>query len=76
MSKFKEREKELTPVRLKFCKERIESMGYEIKAEDQTSIIFEYKGENVRLFPYTGWFTGKTVKDGRGLRKLINQIIP
>ena len=32
------------------------------------------KGERVMVYPYTGWFTGKTVKDGRGINNLLKQI--
>lgn len=37
-------------------------------------IEFEYKGHIVKYFPYSGWATGKTIKDGRGLMNLINQL--
>jgi len=26
------------------------------------------------VWPYTGWFSGKGVKDGRGIKKLLKQI--
>ena len=38
-------------------------------------IEFEYKGQPVKYFPYSGWATGKTIKDGRGLKNLIKQIV-
>lgn len=37
-------------------------------------IEFEYKGSNIKYYPYSCWATGKTIKDGRGLENLINQL--
>lgn len=37
-------------------------------------IEFEYKGHIVKYFPYSGWATGKTIKDGRGLDNLLKQL--
>ena len=37
-------------------------------------IEFEYKGHIVKYFPYSGWATGKTITDGRGLMNLSNQL--
>ncbi len=37
-------------------------------------IEFEYKGHSIKYFPYSEWATGKTIKDGRGLMNLINQL--
>lgn len=37
-------------------------------------IEFEYKGHSIKYFPYSGWATGKTIKDGRGLNNLIKQL--
>lgn len=37
-------------------------------------IEFEFKNSLVRFFPFTGWATGKAIKDGRGLQNLLKQI--
>lgn len=39
------------------------------------SIKISHNGGIVTFFPYTGWFTGKSVVDGRGINNLIKQII-
>lgn len=70
----KEREAELQPKRIDFAKKSIEDLGYEIVIEKKTSLTFQYKGEFVTIFPYSGWHTGKSIKDGRGLQKLLNQL--
>lgn len=71
-----EREKELQPKRMEYAIQEIEKLGYTITYKDQTRIKFGFMDAYVTLFPYSGWFTGKTVKDGRGIEKLLKQIDP
>ena len=35
---------------------------------------FTFDGCIVKFYPYNGWHTGKSIIDGRGLKKLIKQI--
>ena len=42
--------------------------------EEEKAVKFDYKGNTITVYPYKGWFTGKGVKDGRGVRKLLNQL--
>lgn len=69
-----ERQHELEPRRIQYAKEAIDKLGYVITYEDKTKLQFEFKGETVTLFPYSGWHSGKSIKDGRGIEKLIEQI--
>lgn len=69
-----QRQKELEPKRMEFAKRSIQDLGYEIVVEKNTSLTFMFKGEFVTVFPYSGWHTGKSIKDGRGLQKLLNQL--
>jgi len=69
-----DRQKELEPNRIEFAKAEITKLGYAITYEDGTKIQFEFKGKAVTLFPYSGWHTGSTIQDGRGIHKLIKQI--
>lgn len=69
-----EKQAELEPKRIQFAKEAIDEAGYVITYEDKTKIQFKFKGETVTLFPYSGWHTGKTIVDGRGIEKLLLQI--
>lgn len=48
--------------------------GYEPEQMDDHEIQFEFKGSTVRFYPFSGWATGKTIRDGRGIKKLIEQI--
>ena len=70
----KEREAELQPKRMEFAKQSIQDLGYEIVVEKATSLTFMFKGEFVTIFPYSGWHSGKSIKDGRGLQNLLNQL--
>ena len=69
-----ERQKQLDPIRIEYAVERIKLLGYDIFYKDDTSIKFMYKGHIVTFFPYSGWATGKTIRDCRGLSKLLKQI--
>lgn len=62
-------------VRLVYATNRITELGYTCRWIEQSKYLqFEFKGSTVMFFPYTGWFSGKTVKDGRGLNNLLKQI--
>lgn len=69
-----DRQNDLEPHRIKFAKTELQRLGFTIDYEDQREIRFNFKGEIVRFYPYSGWHTGKSIKDGRGLKNLISQI--
>ncbi len=69
-----DKEAALQPERMKFAKEQIEKLGYTITFEDKTRLEFIFRNELVKIFPYSGWCTGKSIVDGRGIHKLLNQI--
>lgn len=69
-----EKQKMFEPERIAFAKSQITKLGYIITFEDNTRIQFNFKGHTVTLFPYSGWHTGKSIQDGRGITKLLNQI--
>jgi hypothetical protein len=62
------------PRRMTYARNQIESLGFQIIYEDESEIRFNFKGKPIHFFPYTGWHTGKTIKDGRGLQKLLQQL--
>ena len=68
-----ERQKELEPKRIAYAKEKIERLGYEV-TESNTELRFIYKGNIIKFFPYSGWHSGKEIKDGRGLDNLLKQL--
>lgn len=69
-----ERQKELEPKRMVYAKEHISKLGYKITFSNDTYLIFEFKNYPVRFYPYSGWHSGRSITDGRGLSKLLKQI--
>jgi hypothetical protein len=70
----KEREQELTPKRAEFARNIINHLKLEIVFDNDTEIHFKFKNEVIKLFTYSGWHTGKSIIDGRGIENLIKQI--
>lgn len=70
----KEREEKLQPIRFKYALEVLTEMGYEVKELGKTTLQFKHKNEAVTFYPYSGWHSGKSIKDGRGLKNLIDQL--
>lgn len=70
----KQRESELQPQRMGFAKSEIEKLGYEIVTENDTQLVFLFKGNKITFFPYSGWHSGKGITDGRGWKNLYKQI--
>ena len=69
-----DRQKRLEPERIEYAVRKIQELGYEITHRDDLMIQFTHKGQSVTFFPYSGWATGKTIQDGRGLQKLLKQL--
>lgn len=69
-----ERQKELEPKRFEYAVAALTKLGYEITFQDEIKLEFIHKGEKIQLFPYSGWHTGKTIKDGRGINDLLKQL--
>lgn len=70
----KEREEKLLPKRMQFAKNCLAHLNIEITFECKTFIKFNWKGSDVIFYPYSGWHTGKTIIDGRGIDKLLKQL--
>jgi hypothetical protein len=69
-----ERQRKLEPTRTASTKAKLEKLGYQVKQFGRTRLEFDFKGAIIRFFPYSGWFTGKTVTDGRGFDNLLKQL--
>lgn len=62
--------------RIAFAKSELEKRGYTVTFDEPNKcLMFEHKGNTIRLYPYTGWFTGKGIKDGRGLQTLLKRLL-
>lgn len=69
-----ERQKKFEPKRMIYAKNKIEKLGYTVIQLTNNELAFEFKKKIVRFFPYSGWASGATIQDGRGLDKLLKQI--
>jgi hypothetical protein len=70
-----ERQTMLEPKRMAYAKSEIEKKGYTVFEASDTQLVFEHDmGHLIYFFPYSGWHSGSTIKDGRGLKKLLQQI--
>lgn len=70
----KERQKVLEPLRVETAILAIRVKGYDPVKVGDNEIRFEFNGNVIRFYPYTGWATGKGIKDARGLKNLLKQI--
>lgn len=68
-----EREKEFQPKRMEYAIEQLSKI-VTIDFKDETRLEFFWRGERIKFFPYSGWATGQSIKDGRGLKNLLNQL--
>ena len=74
---MREIRKQKEPLRIGYALKKISELGFICEIDEGNKCIqFIYKGGLVRFFPHTGWATGKTIKDGRGINNLLKQIKP
>ncbi len=69
----KERQDSLEPSRLDHSVRELTKLGFNVDFDDK-KVTFEFNGSQITFFPYTGWASGKTIKDGRGLNNLLKQL--
>lgn len=69
-----EREIAETPKRFEYAITELKKLGFEIIRQDKITVCFIFKEAVVTLYPYSGWHTGKTVVDGRGIENLLKQL--
>ena len=66
--------KQIEEERKEFAIIHLEKIGIDFTYEDDSELRFDWKGKEVKFFPYSGWHTGKSIKDGRGLKNLLKQL--
>lgn len=69
-----ERQNKLEPERITFALKCLSSVGLEPLEVNKNRIEFKFNGHLVLFYPYSGWHTGKSIKDGRGLSNLLKQL--
>lgn len=69
----KARRKEVTPVRMKIALDKFKSLGITASQIDDSKILISHNGIYADFFPFTGWWSGKGIGSGRGLRNLTRK---
>lgn len=49
-------------------------MGLNPVKVNEAKITFEFKGKPISYWPYSGWASGESIVDGRGIKTLLNQL--
>lgn len=70
----KDREEKLQPKRIEYAIQEFTNRGVVILSKSNVFVTISYKGSPIIFYPYSGWFSGKTIKDGRGIDNLLKQI--
>lgn len=66
--------KKLQKGRIEFAISKLSEINIDVHYQDKTTIKFYFKGNEITFYPYTGWVTGKGIKDGRGIANLLKQL--
>lgn len=75
MSRLRSRQKDLEPSRIDYALQRLNDLRFDVEFDSKNRCLrFEYKSNRITFFPYTGWFSGKGIQDGRGIHNLIKQL--
>ena len=61
--------------RAEYAKRELERLGYSVTAlPEQKALTFLFNDKVITFYPYKGWFSGKGVTPGRGLKNLLSQL--
>lgn len=74
MGNIKERQEALQPGRIEYARTKLKAFGYDVEQTSTADLRIIHQGSPVIIYPYTAWFTGKTVRDGRGIHNLLKQL--
>lgn len=75
----KQRRKALEPSRVQYGIDLLIEAMYAVAWDDRERAVYIYnrndrKNHIAKLYPYTGWWTGKGIGSGRGVHKLIEKL--
>ena len=68
------RQEKLEPKRMEYAKKLLEDEGFLVIEITNNELRLYHKGEVIKFFPYSGWASGKSIKDGRGIDNLLKQL--
>lgn len=69
-----EKRAKLNPIKMEHAKKKLQQLGLSITVIEPSTLSFVWKDATVLFYPYTGWHSGKTIKDGRGIENLLKQL--
>lgn len=69
-----ERQQKLEPIRMAKCLKTLRGLGFDAVEVNPTKIEFFHQGARISFWPYTGWHSGKTINQGRGMKHLLEQL--
>lgn len=70
-----DRQNLLEPIRIDVAENMLTARGYIVERVGKHALKFKYNGNDITFYPYSGWHTGKGIKDGRGLHNLLKQLV-
>lgn len=56
--------------------DKISALGYKVEKKNDSELNFIFKNKKIIYYPKKEWATGASIKDCRGLGKLLQQIKP
>lgn len=60
--------------RVEYAHRKLTEAGIVVTKAAYNRLEFMWKGSRVMFWPFTGWATGKTIQDGRGIHNLLKQL--
>ena len=72
----KERRDRREPGRVAFVEKQLANIGYKTEYDGfNKCLIFKHKGNTCKIYPFTGWWTGKGIGSDRGVKKLLRKLL-
>lgn len=70
-----DRQDKLEPKRMEYAVKQLTELGFDpnVTSNDK-AIRFQLNGNTITLYPYSGYFNGKGVNPGRGIKYLLDQL--
>lgn len=70
-----EREERLQPKRMESTAKKLTELGYNVGELSGDCLIIAHPDfQPVKLWPYSGWWSGKGIGSGRGFSKLLKEL--
>src|SRR5687767_4057500 len=69
-----ERQKELEPQRMDYAEEKLGELGIACIRLTNGELEFEWQGKAIKLFAYSGWWSGPVIGSGRGINQLVQKL--